>query len=366
MPYRVSVEPIQNWRQPYAERFAKYEKYLQQFGLFGTIQKIMANTDQWFKINWTEKRKEPLPRLGATQLLFRKEGPCEDIADLRAFILRSIGVPATVDIVPYWATSFGSHFLTVAIDSDSGNIVLDNMRGSTVARKYKMRAEPGKVLRTTFSKQKDALATYLEKEQIPDGILQFPNLKDVTSEYWPVEDIKVPVIIPKANPRPNYVLACVFNTFNWRPVWWGKINNNTTTFRNMSKGVVYMPMIYKRNSPLAENIQNPVKGILQPAGFPVAVGNNHTLVLKPDTMHLQTIELKEQDRFLIYRPDKKYTLYYWNNKWMPIGQQKAHVNTKKLTFNNVPQNALLLLIPEYSQGRERPFIVQKSGTRIWF
>jgi hypothetical protein len=32
----------------------------------------------------------------------------------------------------------------------------------------------------------------------------------------------------------------------------------------------------------------------------------------------------------------------------------------------VPANALLLLIPEYSQRKERPFIMLDNGERVWW
>jgi hypothetical protein len=37
-----------------------------------------------------------------------------------------------------------------------------------------------------------------------------------------------------------------------------------------------------------------------------------------------------------------------------------------MTFVNVPDNALLLLVPQYSKRKERPFIITENGSRNWF
>jgi hypothetical protein len=69
---------------------------------------------------------------------------------------------------------------------------------------------------------------------------------------------------------------------------------------------------------------------------------------------------------LIFRPGKKYKLYYWDNGWKEIGEKAASENDKFLLFQNVPSNALYILKPDYSQGRERPFIINEKGERLWF
>lgn len=40
--------------------------------------------------------------------------------------------------------------------------------------------------------------------------------------------------------------------------------------------------------------------------------------------------------------------------------------TTELVFENIPSDALLLLLPEYTQGKERPFIFTETGERQWF
>ena len=107
-------------------------------------------------------------------------------------------------------------------------------------------------------------------------------------------------------------------------------------------------------------------GKLFPAGYPVVSGYNHTMVLIPDTLNVHSIILKEQINYLKYRPGKKYKLYYWNNAWKLIAEKFTDEKTTELQFDNVPKNALLLMIPEYTQKKERPFIITDDGLQLWW
>lgn len=351
LPYRTSIEPIQNWRSKYINYFDKMVSDANVSGSYAIVRQINRNTSDWFKVTgYNDGRREPLPRLGGIQLMMRKEGPCEDLADLRVLALRSQGIPAAVDLIPFWATSSGSHFVAVALGTDSGNVVLDNINISS-RRSAKLIREPGKVLRTTFSPQEEAVASHFPTSAIPIGVLSHPNLKDVTAEYWPVTDVKVPVY--KRENLPSVVYACVLNFQAWQPIWWGYRKGKVAVWNNMGKGAVYQPMYYQ-------------KGSLKAAGDPIAIGYEHTIVLHPDKLHLQTIKLIEEEKYLKFRPDKRYSLCYWNKKWIALGTQAAKSDTKELIFKNVPKNALFLLRPEYSTGKDRPFIINEQGGREWY
>ncbi len=105
LPYRVEVEPLQKWREKYNQKYTQLFDN-QSNTLQDKIKTIADENNKWFLCTYNiETRSEPLPRLGAMQLWHRKKGTCEDVADLTALTLRSIGIPATTDIVPLWATS---------------------------------------------------------------------------------------------------------------------------------------------------------------------------------------------------------------------------------------------------------------------
>jgi hypothetical protein len=219
------------------------------------------------------------------------------------------------------------------------------VRFSTFAR------EPAKVIRYTYSIQKGALANIEQPANIPKGFLRSANYVDVTRQYWPVRDIQCKLYSSKATPKIAY--CSVFNDFDWQPTWWGKVERGTVTFSNMCKGAAFLPV-------------SCVNGKMRPAGYIVLSGYNNEMTLIPDTIHKRTVTITEQDQYLLYRPGKKYTLFYWNDGWCRAGEKTANNNTKQLVFTGVPRDVLLILVPEYSQHKERPFVITDENKRLWW
>jgi hypothetical protein len=350
LPYRISVEPLQSWRSNYNNKYQWISDSTKNKPIDSAIKYLITDINNWFTCTYNlEDRKEPLPRLGALQLFMRKKGLCEDVADLSVFSLRSLGIAATVETVPYWATSTGSHFLNTAFNNQNKPVPFDVLLKSDSLNEFIR--EPAKVLRTTYSKQKNTLAEILPQDSIPAGMLRSSNYIDVTDQYWKTKDLTCPLV--KIKNQPKIVYACVINGSKWRPVWWAKADSTSATFTNLCRGAVYLPMYYK-------------DGKLGAAGYPVALGNSKTIVLQPDTS-THSITIKELENYLIFKPNKKYRLVYWSKtNWEILDEKKTDANTKELVFENVPKNALLLLIPEFSKHRERPFIITEEGQRLWW
>ncbi len=354
LPYRVDVEPLSDWRETYYERFSKFIDINDPTPLEQKIKTLTGNLTLWFLCTYNlEKRKEPLPRLGAMQLLLRKKGTCEDVADLSAFALRSMGIPATVDIVPLWATSTSGHTLNSAIDKNNQPVHFDALSLSDSLHEFIR--EPAKVFRSTYSIQSNTLASQIDEQKIPPyGLLKSKNYKDVTHEYWKTRDVTCE--LTPQDTMDEIVYACVFNGGHWKPVWWGKAIDNTVTFSNMCQGAVYLPKYYKN-------------GKLVRAGYPVASGYNKVTELKPDTENTRTVTIKEMPGYLKFRTGTIYGLAYYDMKkgWTRIGHQTAKEDTTEMTFHKVPKNALLLMLPKVEgERKERIFTISDTGERVWW
>lgn len=345
LPYRVSIEPLQDWRNTYEQRF---KNDCLTPNTDSSLVHIKKDITRWFTCTYNlEKRTDPIPRLGALQLLLRKKGPCEDVADLVTYSLRSQGIPSSIDYVPAWATSSGNHTLNVAFGSAGEKIHYDVLTSDSIKDFIR---EPAKVLRSTYSRQKNTLANFEIAKNIPEGFLRQSNYIDVTSEYWQTRNVICKVSNSEDKP---IAYSAVFNHGHWQPAWWGFVRNDSVLFTNMCQGAVILPMYY-------------INGKLLPAGYPVASGYDATTTLIPDTLNRTTLILKEQRGYLRFRPGKRYKLYYWNNKWKLIGEKNTDAKTTQLVFANVPKNALYILVPEYTQKKERPFTVNDKGERNWW
>ncbi|MBD0723851.1 hypothetical protein B6A10_01515 [Flavobacterium sp. L1I52] len=348
LPYRVSTEQIQDWRSIYHEKFKWIDEKIHSKGFKSALYYLKGDYDTWFTTTWEEARKEPLPRLGASQLLFRKEGPCPDIADLGVFTMRSQGIPATVNVIPYWATATGGHFMNTVFGD---TMQAYNCDFGSKDFGENLKREPAKVLRLTYSKQAETLASFEDPSHIPKGILQQQNYIDVTKDFWETTDVTCP-LFPSIT-TSKVVYATTFNGLSWRPFWWGKVDKGQTIFNSICKETVLIPQYFS-------------DGKLIPAGAPVVVKDKESKVLLPDLLHTRDLVIAEADKYLRFKIGVTYKLFYWDNGWKLIDTKRVDNQITSMLFTKVPENALLLLLSSDSKRLERPFIVDNEGNRTWF
>ena len=62
-------------------------------------------------------------------------------------------------------------------------------------------------------------------------------------------------------------------------------------------------------------------------------------------------------------PGDTYTLYYWNGGWREIATKKA--DALEITFDGVPENALLLL-SDRTKGKEERIFTYENGKQVWW
>ncbi|MCL2649543.1 MAG: hypothetical protein FWD60_00790 [Candidatus Azobacteroides sp.] len=356
LPYRVCDEPLQDWRQTFYNRFSPFISRLKNEGKdYELCSLINENMKTWFVETYgLEKRQEKILMLGPLNILHRKQGECPDMVNLAAYAMRSVGVPCCVDFTPYWATSSGGHYWNLTFDQNNKPIMfmgVTNNPGSLLIQR-----ELGKVYRYMYSEQPDMPASFKTTGEIPEGFLQSPFIKDVTGNYVKTKNVAVE-IQSQSDSLPDLGFFCVFNYSQWQILGWGKIteidHRPTIEYADLGYGCVYLPIIRKNG----KNI---------PAAYPFSV--SHEGIMKqyiPNTKNARNIDLRQQDGYLIYRKGKEYTLYYWDNRWIRI-KTKISAGSAVLTFEHVPDNALLFLRPEYSQGKDRIFTVNEKGEREWW
>lgn len=350
LPYRSMDEQFCFWRAIFRSEFEKYiAKLYPQSSVKQCCLLLSDSLKNWFFNTYFLKNRNVEPAyLSPKQMLFRRQGACEDIANWGVYLLRSIGIAATVDFTPAWATSTGSHYWDVAF-SESGQEIPFFM-GDDNPREFRMAREPSKVLRITYQNQPGALLNQYPTESVPDGLFRMKNIIDVTDQYWKTADLSFQLPDSMAS---SITYIAVLNGLKWKPIWWSKASGNNVSFHKTTCGVVYLPFVI-RNKKMCF------------ASYPQMLRvDNSIQILKPDRNHTRSIVLEEQSGYLKYRPGKKYSLFYWNNGWMKIDDQTAG-EEKKLAFSSVPFNALFLLIPEYSEGKERPFTIDTTGNREWW
>lgn len=346
LPYRSMTEKLDpTWRKKYENHFSQnFQRLKDPFILANAVSIYL---DKTFFSTYAINSNAYDVLLSPSQVSFRKQGGCEDLANYCLFILRSQGVATSFDYVPAWATSTGRHMWNTIIDKHGRRVSFTAVEKEI--GKFKLKREPGKVIRFTYSKQPNTVASCLSINEIPDSYMRSNNYIDVTDDYWKCSDIPSD-LFPSTQ---KYAYITVFNGMQWRPIYFGGVKNNKTIFKNMACGAIYLPMYYKDNKLLT-------------AGYPILLKQNGTTdYLKTDRKNKIDIIIPEKDHYLIYRANKTYKLYYWDRKWILCGSKQIQ-SKRELSFSNIPSNTLYILIPEYSKGKERPFTVHSDGTLLYW
>lgn len=76
-----------------------------------------------------------------------------------------------------------------------------------------------------------------------------------------------------------------------------------------------------------------------------------------------TIEFAPRNDDNAVSPGDRYELYYWDNRWVKVGEQQAE--DYSLTFTDVPAHALLWL-RDVTKGKEERSFTYEDGKQIWW
>jgi len=172
-------------------------------------------------------------------------GVCDDMANLGAVAMRSVGIPVTIDYTPQWGNAKAGHSWNVVFDKKMKAIPFMGAESNPGEKsQYRGDAEiPAKIFRKTYEIQRNEILDF--PDNIPEQFLVTDYL-DVTDEYVPVSDITLQLL--NSPPQTSYAYLCIFNNESWKPIFWGKITNNQATFRKMGRDIIYLPVYYQNHS----------------------------------------------------------------------------------------------------------------------
>ena len=203
-------------------------------------------------------------------LLINYKFDCVDFAFRNLQIFRAMGVPTAVDFVPYFSTTNGRHYWYANID----NSYLNKNCSS-----YNNLCGMAKVYRKTYS-----INPFVkDKINFVPTFMNDPHIKDVTNKYVDVIDLKynfgnIPSYV-------QYAYLAIFGNLGWKEVAWDKLNKKEAIFKNMGKGVIYMPTYYDKKKQVYGR-------------YPILVKENGiTKELIPNKDSLQDIRLKRKYPF---------------------------------------------------------------------
>lgn len=255
LPYRIADEPLEyGWR---TDAYEKYKHLLHEYkdsSLVTLCLHVYQHLD--YRMNnlfWGE----PLQRYSANMKY--RQGTCSDYAVFLAMVMRSLGIPTSLDFVPYWGDRNNGHTFNSLLLPDGACKGYDNeediVHGLTLPGKVP------KIYRKMYEVQRNSLLyKYRDTEYIPEVFAQH-DLIDVTEHYSiPLSDI---TIAPRLNEnQASIAYLSVFSPREWRPVAWAEYGKgehvsfqrigvgytpdeeNCDKGENLGEGCLFLPICY--------------------------------------------------------------------------------------------------------------------------
>ena len=359
LPYRGSSEPLENWRSYFTEELSWVKDSMQDPS--DPVEAVMWVNNyikSWFRFD--PRYYEHPTDQGLAEMLQDKMGRCEDMTNLAIYAMRATGIPVMSDFTPYWANTGNNHAWNATLNKNDSVIIF--MGGEANPGKYKLRNKLAKVYRKTFAIQKNSLAEKKQEWEKAPPYLGRNCIKDVTDEYVPVENVKLELTegIPDST---NFVYICVFNTGEWKAIDFTRFHGTKAYFTKLGLGIAYLPAFYydEKILPAGNALVLTDSGKIENKIPETKIKINLKLYSTTKRVTKLSTDFIEEAHFNI---GKKYTLFFWNNKWEEVGAQKA--TGGPLIFNNVPSNAFYWLVEDGSRKEERIFTIDEQGNQVWW
>jgi hypothetical protein len=313
-----------------------------------TVYKRLIDGDvvKWFRYGFTDRLFSKTPSLN--ELLLVKEGGCLEFAYLYTYLLKSVGIPATVDFVPHWGSCNGGHAEVAFMDSTGKMTTYENGRLQKAS----------KVFRMNFTRQytwSDSIKPLTNDIPFNISWLKNDHWQDVTSLHTLTSDISCQ--LPDSMMAP-FGYICVYDNGRWEPIYWGKVNpHHEITFKNMGRNIIYRVAIPKKQG--GQQLWGNVL-MVDSAGLQREIS--------PDETDPIDISLSKSNCNSMSQGKKKesYGLYFLNNeqKWQ-LKETKNCSNGAGITFERVPKHTIYKLVSKNDNVHiVRPFLYE-GGKPIW-
>lgn len=264
LPYRISDEPLEEWREEYYSYFADSVASLYKGG--GMRGWINAVSDAVVsKFGYTTDFR--LPHVGAKFLLHHRIGACRERNDFLVYVMRSLGMPVTIDKYYYSPSNQSSHTWNAVRDSIGGLIPVWDLFRLTESDGRKK----GKVYRLHFSRQS-------ERE----------SWADVTYEYFGYNEYRVDIA---GGIEDEKIILGIFTPSGYMPVDMARRKGNKAIVKNIEPEVIFQPLYAKG-------------GRQEFAGYPFWIKKNKVHYFVPDTLH------RERGRLVRKYPLRAYLYQY--------------------------------------------------------
>ncbi len=312
LPYRIKNEPLSNWRSFY------YHKYK---NVADSLEQSHAKTkDVVFYFNTHHGKRY----IGDADCLLGEQtyqmaevmggGTCDHLALNAALLLRAIGIPLQLDVIPYHGKVNGGHVYN-SFTNEEGEFVYFSPYEREPERKLWVAPV---VYRIQF------------KEPIKESVTQY---------YYKTTNVKL---------SEKDLCLAVFNRGKFRKIMNAEKEGDSSLFKNVACDLLYFPMKERSDSLIPSNT------------FPFIINKEGQIsFIKPSPKEFiasPTIKLYDAKRVITLK-DEPYMLFGWNRGWNFISKGNPCDSTS-IDFGSIPNYGLFLVCGNSRMERmQRPFII---------
>lgn len=250
LPYRLGDEDITYWREYI------YNKYNP---LLDSIRHLPEAQDPLFasQVLFDSLRKTTIYfcnhpyydyRVGP-QLAEWFSGDCLDITDAATYIFRALGLPCSCEKMPLRGDNNVPHYWNSTMDKEGNSYYFSLAYSDTKIKPTKDYPHPkGKVYRETYSLNSAFSQPHINRASIYNQF-RYPHIKDVTSEYTPIEiSINFPSEkLYKQIANREVIYICQASWQKWIPVALTNFRNKQLYIPNIEVNVVYLLATFDEN-----------------------------------------------------------------------------------------------------------------------
>ena len=229
------------------------DTYDRLFGRMIDLDSLNAPSDCIQAYNYVRRTQRALTgtkqcegRKGLYDLFFSWSHACDDLAAYACCILRSMGVPITIEHTVGYRSFTGKHYFCSLYDAETGNWATYNPEAADPTL-YWEEEENLNIYRNTYGAQRNTpYFLHAEGEHVPDE-LSNPCMMDVTAHVKPTHSITLPV---HGYGESNLAYLATFNRAMPDALLhttWGTINKeyDMVTFEHAMPNVLYFPVYYR-------------------------------------------------------------------------------------------------------------------------
>ncbi len=241
LPYKIDKEEISFWGDYFRNEYYQLNdsSYLQC-----SLSEATKQIHHWlykrmtgFRFGQNLRYLDYLSPVVLDKLMI---GSCSELTKRTCAYMRALGLPTTIDMTPCYLNFKSGHSWNVVVIDSTKFIPFDSSSDSLYKYSNEKLKFP-KVYRQTFEPQPDSHLAIRGRCPFLPEMFNSPFYKDVTTIYIPTTDVTIPLEKQIAR-KINYAYLSVFTRNGWNPICWTKIEGNFSTFSDIGKGGVYLPL----------------------------------------------------------------------------------------------------------------------------